>query len=92
MQCVVVSDQAGKQKSCVSFVGIKAPRRRVSSEVVCTGGPTGRWRPGPGLSCARRCSGGLDVPQTLDYDRGVDQEGPLASPLPAGQAEGYFCV
>lgn len=70
----------GEQKSRLLFVGTHAPRRHLSSEVVCAGGLPAR--PGPRLSSARRCCAGFDVPQTLNHDCGADQEGLLASPLP----------
>lgn len=74
----------GKQKSCLSFVGFKAPMGRLSSAVVCTGGPTGGWSPCLGLTCHLLACAleNLDVLQALSYNCRVDQEGPFASPLP----------
>lgn len=73
-----------KQKSCLSFVGLKAPMGHLSSAVVCTGGPTGEWSPCLGLTChLLACAPeSLDVLQALSYNCRVDQEGPFASPLP----------
>lgn len=71
------------KSSRLSFVGTKAPRRRLSSEVVCPGGPTGKWPVCPHLACPLLAFAleSLDVPQTLSYNCGVDQEGPpLLSP------------
>lgn len=74
----------GKQKSCLSFVGLKAPMGRLSSAVVCTGGLTGEWSPCLGLTCHLLACAleSLDVLQALSYNCTVDQEGPFASPLP----------
>lgn len=63
----------------LSFVGTSVLRRCLSPDVVCPGGPPGRWPACPSLACPLES---LDVSQTfLGYNRGVDQEGPqLLSP------------
>lgn len=72
----------------VSFVGTKAPRRRLFSEVVCPGGLTGKWPARPSLACPLLVLA-LESPEVaqafLNYGRGVDQEGPrlLSPPWPA---------
>lgn len=82
--CGLLRPGLENKSSRVSFVGTKAPRRRLSSEVVCPGGLTGKWPACPRLACLLLAFAleNLDVPQTfLSFSCGVDQEGsPLLFP------------
>lgn len=78
--CAVLSHEAWKTKLCVSFVGIGAPRRPLSSEVVCAGGLTGRWTVSLPVTCSTSVSS-LRVPQTFfSYSRTEDWEGSFSPP------------